>query len=41
MNYYGKNREALLKEAHNKYHNTGGKRKKDISTKICQKMKKT
>ena len=55
MNYYRKNRQALLKKAHDKYHNRGGKekqlnivkktkkklkRKKQISTKICQKMKK-
>ena len=25
MSYYWKNREVLLKKAHNKYHNLGGK----------------
>ena len=27
MNYYRKNRQALLKNAYNKYHNKGGKEK--------------
>ena len=27
MNYYRKNREALLKRAYDKYHNKGGKEK--------------
>ena len=27
MNYYWKNRDALLKKRHNRYHNLGGKQK--------------
>ena len=50
MNYYKKNREALLKKAYRKYQNEGGKekaakkrlrKKKETSIKTCQKMKST
>ena len=36
MNYYRKNRQALLKKAHDKYHNRGGKEK---AAKYCQENK--